>query len=235
MTNVPPVPAQAPAQTSGLAIGSMVCGILGFFTAGLSGIAAVVLGHLGLSRIKKSNGALTGGGFAVTGLVTGYMSALILPIAVIAGLVTPLILRSQEKAASAQMTSNMRQMGVMFMDFEVAYGIFPADASAAAVATDTGVNASSLSGPDVLDQLEARGADIESLLTVRSSAEGDWIYFPGRKTSGADSSLPVLVSPALRGQAMVLRLDGSVDRIGEPELGKLRMLPDAVEIPAPRR
>lgn len=94
MTTAPPLPPQAPARTCGLAIGSMICGILGFLTAGLTGLPAVILGHLGLSQIKKSGGGLTGGGMAVTGLVTGYLTLFILPIAVIAGLVTPMILRA---------------------------------------------------------------------------------------------------------------------------------------------
>ena len=235
MTSSPLLPAQAPAQTSGLAIGSMICGILGFLTFGVTGLPAVILGHIGLSQIKKAGGALKGTGLAITGLVTGYITVLIVPIAALAGLAAPMIVRQREAADRAQMMNHMRQMGVMFMEFELEYGIFPSDASAAAVATDTGADVSRLSGPYVLNQLEARGSDLESLLTVRSSAEGNWIYFPGHKTSDADYSQPILVSPVIRGEAMVLRLDSSVTTVGEPELGRLRNSSDAVAIPAPRR
>jgi general secretion pathway protein G len=69
-------PHQSPA-VSGFAITSLVCGILGFFTVGLIGIIAVILGHMGLSRIKKSGGSLSGRGFAIAGLITGYLSLLL--------------------------------------------------------------------------------------------------------------------------------------------------------------
>lgn len=133
------------------------------------------------------------------------------------------------------MMNHMRQIGMVCMEFELAYGTYPSDAAAAAVATDIGVNARRLAGPDVLNQLEACGADPEPLLTVGGTAEGDWIYFPGRRTSDGDPIQPVLVSPVIRGRAAVLRLDGSVTEAIESEVERLRLLPGAVEIPAPRR
>ncbi|MFD0893466.1 DUF4190 domain-containing protein [Luteolibacter ambystomatis] len=55
-------------RTSGLAIASLVTGLLGL------GLVAVICGHIALSQIKKSAGALTGKGMAVTGLVVGYVT-----------------------------------------------------------------------------------------------------------------------------------------------------------------
>jgi general secretion pathway protein G len=80
--------ATLPPSTSGLAIGSLVCGILGFFTLGFTGFIAVVLGHMGLSRIRGSSGAIGGRGLAIAGLITGYIGALIAFIVLIVLAVT---------------------------------------------------------------------------------------------------------------------------------------------------
>lgn len=73
----------APAPTSGLAIASLVCGILsvlGSWCYGggfVVGVPAVVCGHMALSRIKMSNDQLGGRGLAIAGLVTGYIGILV--------------------------------------------------------------------------------------------------------------------------------------------------------------
>ncbi|MEU6255184.1 DUF1707 and DUF4190 domain-containing protein [Streptomyces sp. NPDC047043] len=88
---VPPVPATflpAVAPTNGKAVGSMVCGVLTLFTAGLTGIPAVILGHTARSEMQRSGER--GEGLAMTGLVLGWMSvagwALIITILIAAGL-----------------------------------------------------------------------------------------------------------------------------------------------------
>jgi len=82
--NAPPqyaVPYGAmPGATPGLAIASMVCGIVGIFMcyfAGASGIAAVICGHMALKRISESPVPLGGRGMAITGLILGYLGILI--------------------------------------------------------------------------------------------------------------------------------------------------------------
>ncbi|MBC8126608.1 MAG: DUF4190 domain-containing protein [Gloeobacteraceae cyanobacterium ES-bin-144] len=69
-------------RTSGLAIASLVCGICGLFCLFLPGIAAVICGHMALARIYESSrnpiGQLQGRGMAIAGLVTGYISVVIL-------------------------------------------------------------------------------------------------------------------------------------------------------------
>lgn len=70
-------PASLPPATSGLAISSLVCGILGFMTLGITSLVGAVLGHLGLSRIRRSPETLSGRGLAIAGLVTSYLGILI--------------------------------------------------------------------------------------------------------------------------------------------------------------
>jgi hypothetical protein len=68
----PPV-GVASGGNSGLAITSMILGILSLCT-GIAAIPAVICGHLALSRINQSNGAVGGRGMAITGLVLGYLA-----------------------------------------------------------------------------------------------------------------------------------------------------------------
>jgi len=69
------VPGMGQRPTSGLAVASMVLGIVGFFTScctfGVLSLLAVILGHAGLSDTKRNNKG--GSGMAVTGLVLGYV------------------------------------------------------------------------------------------------------------------------------------------------------------------
>lgn len=73
-------PGQAPAQ--GLAIGSMVCGILAFlgccawYLAGPLAVVAVVLGHIAISRNRANPAANGGKSMAKTGLILGYIALL---------------------------------------------------------------------------------------------------------------------------------------------------------------
>jgi len=76
-------------ETNGMAIASLVCGILGWMVLPvLASCAAIVLGHVAKVQIRDSRGAVGGDGLATAGLVLGYSS---LGIAV-AGVVVAIVL-----------------------------------------------------------------------------------------------------------------------------------------------
>lgn len=58
-------------STNGLAVTSLVLGIVGLLTFGVVSIAAIITGHLALSGQKARDGF--GRGQAVAGLVMGYL------------------------------------------------------------------------------------------------------------------------------------------------------------------
>jgi hypothetical protein len=64
--------APPPPGTNGKAIGSMVCGVLCTMTFGVTGIPAVVLGHMARTEIRRTGEQ--GDGFAIAGLVLGWLS-----------------------------------------------------------------------------------------------------------------------------------------------------------------
>lgn len=84
------------AQTSGLAIASLVCSLAALSAVILTVtiilcIPGVILGHIALWRIGHSHGQLKGKGLAIAGLVVGYIifALLLLGIVAIVLLVTP--------------------------------------------------------------------------------------------------------------------------------------------------
>lgn len=65
--------------TNGLAVASMILGIL--WLCSLGSLLAVIMGHIALSQIKSNNAAgipQDGTGFAVAGLILGYIGVGIL-------------------------------------------------------------------------------------------------------------------------------------------------------------
>lgn len=104
---MPATPA-LPQQTSGMAIGSLVCGLLPFFL--LTPIAAVVLGHMALSQIKRSAGRLKGSGMAIAGLVLGYGCVVVLVpmILLIAAIAIPNLLRARIAANESSAAAYVR-------------------------------------------------------------------------------------------------------------------------------
>ena len=88
-------PGYQPTPGSGLAIASLVCGILGVLTgififSGLSlGLAGIVLGIVALVKVK--NGTASGKGMAIGGIVTGALGM----IAAAAMMVLGIVLASQ--------------------------------------------------------------------------------------------------------------------------------------------
>lgn len=92
--------------TSGKAIASLVCGIFGFF---LGSIAAVILGHMAHSDIRKSAGRLGGAGMATAGLVLGYLGIAAIPvILIIAAIAIPNLMRARGAANEASAVGTLR-------------------------------------------------------------------------------------------------------------------------------
>jgi type II secretory pathway pseudopilin PulG len=110
-----PVPANQQ-KTSGLAIASLICGIL--FPFFIPAILAIIFGHISLSQIKQSAGRLTGRGLAIAGLVLGYMEIALMPIMlIIAAIAIPNLLRAKMAANESSAMGSIRTLNTA----EVAY------------------------------------------------------------------------------------------------------------------
>src|SRR4029077_2403126 len=86
--------------TSGLAIVSLLCGILFFIFP--SAVAAIIFGHISRSDIRRSGGRKTGAGMALAGLILGYVGVAIIPIIlIVAAIAIPNFLRGNAAANAA--------------------------------------------------------------------------------------------------------------------------------------
>jgi type IV pilus assembly protein PilA len=93
--------------TSSKAVASLILGILVFIP--FSAIAAIVLGHLALSEIRKSAGRLKGQGLATAGLIMGYVEIAMIPfVLIIAAIAIPNLLRARLVANEASAISTLR-------------------------------------------------------------------------------------------------------------------------------
>ena len=111
----PPIPAPQPApqytppQTSGLAIASLVCSIVGV------SLVAVILGHIALGKIRRSNGAVDGKGLALAGTIVGYVGIflfivlVIVPFLLVGGLVVGGAAAATSWAEKVDQTNNELQ------------------------------------------------------------------------------------------------------------------------------
>ena len=94
-------------KTSPLAIASFAFGTLCLLCQPVA-ILAVIFGHLALSRIRKSDGALIGSGLAKGGLVMGYIGIVIFALLVFIAI--PRFSSPGKPAASNTCINNLRQM-----------------------------------------------------------------------------------------------------------------------------
>jgi len=124
----PSYPPQAPPATpttSGLAIVSLLCGILFFIFP--AGVAAIIFGHISRSDIRRSGGRKTGAGMALAGLILGYIGTAIIPIILIVGaIIIPNLLRSRIAANEASAVGSLRTLNVAALAYSTTYGKIPA-------------------------------------------------------------------------------------------------------------
>jgi hypothetical protein len=103
----------------GLAITSLVLGILSLPTCFLTGIPAIVCGHIALGRARRDPAQHGGAGMAIAGLVLGYLCALIAPIAILSAMLLPALSSAKGKAQEMNCVNNMKQIGLSFRTWAI--------------------------------------------------------------------------------------------------------------------
>jgi hypothetical protein len=120
-----PVP-NADAKTSGMAIGSLICGIFGFITGGLTAIAGLILGICGLNSIKNGNGQIKGRGLAVSGIiVSSIMMFAIIPMML--AILMPALGKVRQLSQRIMCSTNLSELGksMYYYSNDDAYGRYP--------------------------------------------------------------------------------------------------------------
>lgn len=192
MDKSPYSPAGAPLlpqpKGSGLAVASLVLGLLSILGSCLTGIPAIICGHLALSRIKKSAGQVGGFGLALTGLILGYLFTAF--VIIYAGLAVPVVMKSLKKAEQVTNINNARSL-------KTALDLYASGNSGAYPSSITDLVPVSFASPAVLNES----------LTLQK--KGKFQYVSGL-TQGSPSHLIILFSPVLDSdKRIVVRIDSS--------------------------
>jgi len=104
-------PSSSPVKTSGLAVASLVLGILGLFSCGTTSLVGLILGIVAVLKIRESKGQLGGNGLAIGGIcVSAFI--MIFGGAVGAGLLLPALAKAKGKATQINCVSRMKQIGL---------------------------------------------------------------------------------------------------------------------------
>jgi type II secretory pathway pseudopilin PulG len=110
-----------PTETSGKAIGSLICGV--FFWIFPAAVGAIILGHLSLSDIRRAAGRLKGHGMAVAGLVLGYSGIFVIPfVLIIAAIAIPNLLRARIAANESSAVQSLWAIHTASVEYAATYG-----------------------------------------------------------------------------------------------------------------
>ena len=107
----PPAP-----TTSGMAVGSLVLGVLSLFCSLWTAVPAVVVGAIALWDISRSQGRKKGKGLAITGIVLGV----VLPVAAFL-----IVLRVRETANKLRTVSNLMNIFLAMDNYNTIIGTYP--------------------------------------------------------------------------------------------------------------
>ncbi len=122
-----------PPETSATAIASLVLGILGFFSCGITALIGLILGFVSLGQIRKSNGRLSGSGLAIAGIcVSGLfllfaLATFLFFIPFGAAVSIPAANKARSRAESIQCMNNLKQIGIAIRMWETDHNAFPPD------------------------------------------------------------------------------------------------------------
>jgi prepilin-type processing-associated H-X9-DG protein len=216
-----------PVKTSGLAITSLILGILGFFSCGFTAIIGLILGIMAMVRIKKSAGATGGFGIALAGTIVSGVFLLMLPVGL--AMMLPALAKAKQRAETIQCINNVRQLALAVRLYSGIHADHYPPAATWCDAIKAGANSDKVyqcpagnsserchyAYNSRLDSMDERNVDPNTVLFFET--EGGW------NVSGG----PELLLPRSRhGNLYVVAFaDGHVEQVRADALANLRWTP----------
>ena len=102
--NVPTMPTAA--RTSGLAVASLVCGLIMCIPP--AALAGLVMGIVALGQIADPAKRLSGRGLAIAGIITGAIGCTLAPVALMIGIMLPALSAARRTAQQMQNNTHLR-------------------------------------------------------------------------------------------------------------------------------
>ena len=206
---------QAPTQGNGLAVLSLIFGIISFCVVPIIGsVVAIVTGALGLSRTKDPR--IGGKGMAIAGLVLGCVSLvgglIIIPLQL--SVLLPALNRAREQANRVKCASNMRQLGQAMLMYANANGNHFPDKLADLVLADSSLSPGVFVCPDD-NKTPPDGTSPQTMAAgIASGQHTSYIYVGNGLTSSEPADTILLYEPLgnhNKEGMNVLYSDGHVD------------------------
>lgn len=213
------------AKTSGMAIASLVCGVLGVFTCGIMALVGLILGIVALVKINNSHGRLSGKGMAIGGLVVSGVFILLLPI--LAAMMLPALAKAKERAQTVVCLNNAKQLGLAVLIYvSDNNGTFPpAETWCDAITTFVGspkvyqcsAKPNLRCGYAFNEELSGKKAeDVNPQTVMIFESDAGWNASGGRELLAQDRH---------SGLVIIGFADGSVRQVRQAELSSLRWNP----------
>lgn len=205
----PATPAVTTAKTSGMAITSLVLGILSIATCGftwiLSAPIGLILGIVAMNKIGKSQGQLKGKGLALTGVITSGVSFLMIPVLI--AMFLPALAAAKQKAMTIVCINNEKQLALAVKQYEYENNEhFPPAATWC----------------DAIRQYAVSDSFFKCL-GANPSSRCDYGF--NVKLDGLDDSKADPSTPRHAHMFVVALVDGTVEQVSESELNTLRWDP----------
>lgn len=215
-------------QSSGMARTSLVLGILGFFTVGLTAVVGLVLGIVAAIRISGSQGRLKGSGVAMAGMITSGAALVFVPVlAVLLALLLPALAAAREQAQTVQCMNNLKEIGMLTLIHADDDGAFPAAGSWCNTLTNGLAEFQFLDCPKHPDGESSYAYNASlSELPVASVNPRTVMYFESSKGWNAAGGREAMIQPPRHRRGIVIcYADGSVEAVSTTRLRSLRWEP----------
>ena len=119
-TPAPPLPSAVPEGRlrKGLAITSFVFGLI-LCLGPLTGLPAIICGHVAHARTRRSPREFGGAGLAIAGFVLGYVNILFITVGILPAMLLPALAQAKSRAQSINCINNLKQVGLAFRVWEL--------------------------------------------------------------------------------------------------------------------